>query len=453
MKFVLLFCLCILAGTSSVARADESLEKYYGYWIQVGAPRENVLFVDSTYEGEDKGDIYRAKGIDLLPDFGYPSVAGADGDRLELQFNPDRNITEAIFEKTLDGEKQLMEFAFSLDEKNTLQIAVKTKRKSVVFKFTHAADWLASEARFNAIQKKRTRELLDANLNTKDLKTCNATSLSWYAEHSNFACVKEVLEHGKPYQGDVELLMHSAIKGGDPKVVRYLIQKKLPFDQPDQWGHTPLQSMFLRGSTWSQSTVGEHGWVSTSFEQDDVRKLLIESGADFNRKEKSSSRPKTPFCELVNTGGNADFLNLMLDRGAHLKSCGHYSEAPWLSFFLYSQKRWGSQSVALFDRLYKQGGIDFYAMHGDHSGGFLPYVMRDGDISALKLLKSYGLSFREWEKRNGGLIGRTLSDLAQIQADLKSPYNSTPHERNQVLQHIAAIEANIAYVKAQMASE
>ncbi len=297
MKYVLLIVtiasLCSCAGpgagpshTSDRYPASSSAElepkkhsryQYEGYWRQTNG---NVIFVDANYENEDKGIVTKLKGLDLNPDFGYPSVAFADGDAFEIVFNPDRNLHESVFEKKIGGRPVLFELAYTLASENQLRINVRTAEKTVVHEFTRLTDDAKADELMRNIQIPRTRILLRSHRDSMQNTSCEPWAIELEAERGNFRCVKALIENGAPFRRFG--LLSATTKSGEVELVKYLLSKGLPADEKDSYGGTPLE--YLSGSISSATVVGDHGWVSKQLDKYEIIKALINAGAAFTSR-------------------------------------------------------------------------------------------------------------------------------------------------------------------------
>ncbi len=291
----------------------------------------------------------------------------------------------------------------------------------------------------------RIRNLLRSHRDSIQPYQCEPWAINLRVEAGNFRCVKNLIENGAKYLH--MSLLPAAIKSGDVDLLKYLLSKGIPADEKGSYvGYDGTALEYALTNTSSATGVGDHGWVSTSFDKDEMLKTLINAGAAFKTQEEDpwswSTCRSSAFVHLMGSGRSAELIHLMLDKGADPKSpCA--GDAPFANFMRMYHERWGSGGYALLERLLKMGG-DPNAMDRDQSGGALSWAMRDGDVEALKLLQKYGANFKETHLSVGDL------EIVKLRENLESPHYSTYREQIHLIQQMKQIETNMNYVRSQL---
>lgn len=344
-----------------------------------------------------------------------------------LKRNPDRKVVEGLLRKTLDGEPSLFEMVFTTPAADRLRIEIRMGDKSVAQDFVRASDELAAAEEFikqhERLFLREIRAYFDGRVTSSICAAKDAWGLEGNIHSRDLKCVQAMVKGGLSLNR--RGLLREAIRVNDPGMVQFLLQNSVLIDA----------EALREGSGTLYESLGfaEHGQANTWVLRKRIQKLLIKAGADFNERNGTSA---SAFGAVLSYGGDAEVLEMMLDRGADPNcDCGDNGKKAYLTFMMKYQDRWGSKGPALLERLLK-AGID------PNAEDFLQYAVTDGDVSSLKILSRYGakLKRRDWE-------GEALTAIAEAKKHLKEPLFSGYTDQVNQIRKIKRLEENLAYLK------
>lgn len=259
----------------------------------------------------------------------------------------------------------------------------------------------------------KLKALLDGGMPVDDL-SMGTTALMSAAANGHRKAVDLLLEAGadphlRSTMNDRYSLLHYAVFGGDPDIVRLMLGRGLDVNVRSSQGMTPLlsavENFFLpsqkklkvarvlveAGADVNAKAKNGRSALDFAWKDEPIRKLLFEAGSEPAHREKVRANPRDPetFVEAASAGDVA-IVRAMLDAGVEIDARNKEG------YTALQQAAWFGRGE-VFDLLH-EAGADLHVKDKDRAG-LLHFAAAGGDRGVVQKLLTLGFNVNAADRK------------------------------------------------------